>query len=262
MKFSHSSVYSALLLTLVSVTLFSCNFFKEEKKALPTTNTYTLVFMDKTQSVHVDKAFVSQKYQQVLSDLIEQNINRKGDKLEVYFIHENTSKAKALSLTCRSDMENTDAMSATDREGAQTSYDLQIERERMIFLRQATAKLAQQNIAASRRFTDIWASFSVISRAAESGYEVKVYYLSDMIESVKGNGRRDFHEAAPQSDQQAESWAKADAERMKNYSLSNTDIKMVLPFEATSSTKENNPTITLYWTKLLQELGAMSVEEI
>jgi hypothetical protein len=43
--------------------LFSC--FSEEKKAAITEGpVYTLVFMDKTQSVNVNKAFVAQKYQQ------------------------------------------------------------------------------------------------------------------------------------------------------------------------------------------------------
>jgi hypothetical protein len=251
-----------LLFTIqCSVLATSCSSEKE-KKPIVDSPIYTLIFMDKTRSVDINEAFVSQKYQQILSDLIAQNVRQKGDKVEVYFIHENTSKAKALSLTCRTETEDVSAMNATDREGSQTTFGLMLEREKMIFTRQITSKLAIQNLSASRQNTDIWGSLPVIAKAAEKGMEVKVYYLSDMIESMNGTGRRDFHHNAPSSNQEAETWAKADAKTLKNYALGAADIKIALPFEPTSSTRENNPTITVYWNILLQELGAMSVEEI
>ena len=105
-----------VLFSLLALTFTSCSFFEKEKKAIPDANVHTLVFIDKTQSVNVNRVFVNDKYKQILSDLIEQNVQRKGDKLEVYFIHENTQKARALSLTCRTEVENTETMSATDRE--------------------------------------------------------------------------------------------------------------------------------------------------
>jgi len=235
---------------------------ENEKKPVTEGPIYTLVFMDKTQSVNVNKAFVTQKYQQILTDLVEQNIHQKGDKMEVYFIHENTQKARALSLTCRTEVDDVSHMNATDREAAETTADLGIQRERMIFLKQLLAKLNVQNVGASQRQTDIWASLPVITKAAETGAEVRVYYLSDMIESMKGTNRRDFHSNPPKDNAQADEWAKADAKQMQQYALSASSIKIALPFEPTSSTKENNPTVTQYWTTLLQELGAGSVEEL
>ncbi len=253
----------AILLLVAQCLLFlvGCNSEKD-KKTTADTPTYTLIFMDKTRSVNVNEAFVAQKYQQILNDIVAQNIKQKGDKVEVYFIHENTSKAKALSLTCRTEIDDTQAMNATDREGAQTTFDLMLDRERMIFGRQITSKLAIQNLSSSRQNTDIWGSLPVIAKAAETGIEVKVYYLSDMIESMSGTGRRDFHRQAPANNQEAETWAKADAQILKNHTLGAAQINIALPFEPTTSTKENNPTITAYWNTLLQELGAMSVEEI
>jgi hypothetical protein len=251
-----------LLLTTYTLLLATSCSSEKEKKPATDSPIYTLIFMDKTRSVNVNEAFVAQKYQQILSDLVTQNVRQKGDKVEVYFIHENTSKAKALSLTCRTETEDLSAMNATDREGAQTTFDLMLDREKMIFSRQITSKLAIQNLSTSRQNTDIWGSLPVIAKAAETGMEVKVYYLSDMIESMKGADRRDFHHNAPTNNQEAQSWAKADAKTLKSYTLGAAEIKMALPFEPTSSTKENNPTITVYWNTLLQELGAMSVEEI
>jgi hypothetical protein len=259
MKLHH--LFTVLLTTHCLLLTTACSSEKEKK---PVTNSpiYTLIFMDKTRSVNVNEAFVAKKYEQILSDIVAQNIRQKGDKVEVYFIHENTSKAKALSLTCRTEIDDTQAMNATDREGAQTTFGLMLDREKMVFSRQITSKLAIQNLSASRQNTDIWGSLPVIAKAAETGMEVKVYYLSDMIESMSGAGRRDFHHNAPANNQEAQSWAKADAKILKNYTLGAAEVKMALPFEPTSSTKENNPTITVYWSTLLQELGAMSVEEI
>jgi hypothetical protein len=258
-----SPVFRASTFVFVGLTFAQCSFFENEKKQIPDAPIHTLVFMDKTQSVNVNRAFVADKYKQVLNDLVEQNVRQKGDKLEVYFIHENTQKARAMSLTCRTEVENTDNMNATDREAAQTASDMLLQRERTIFLRQAVAKLGVQNVGSSQRYTDIWASLPVVAKAAEAGAEVKVYYLSDMIESMRGTGRRDFHSNPPKDNAEAEAWAKADAKTaLKNYQLGGADVKIVLPFEPTSSTKENNPTVSAYWTALLQELGAVGVEEL
>jgi hypothetical protein len=259
---NHLFVKRSLTWVVGSVFLLSSCHLETEKKAVANAPVHTLIFIDKTQSVNVNKAFVAQKYQQILTELVEQNIRQKGDKLEVYFIHENTQKARALSLTCRTEVEDMSAMNATDREAAETTTGLTLQRERMVFLKQAMGKLAMQNTGNSQRFTDIWAALPVIAKAGETGAEVKAYFLSDMIESMRGTGRRDFHSNPPSSNNEADQWAKADAKQMQQYALNAAEIKLALPFEPTSSTKENNPTVTQYWTTLLQELGAGTVDEI
>jgi hypothetical protein len=221
---------------------------------------YTLIFIDKTASVDVSKPFIAQKYQQALTSIIEQNVNKAGDKFEIYYIHENTSKGRCLSLKCRTEMENTEGMNATDIEAAKTSYDLSIRKERDFVTKQAFARLNAQNVNASNLETNILSSIPVIAKAAETGAMVKVYYLSDMVESVK-NGR-DFQIKPPKDNTEAEEWAKIDAEKFKNHVLNSPDISMILPFDPMSSTKINNPTITFYWSKLFENLGVMTVQEL
>jgi SLT domain-containing protein len=221
---------------------------------------YTLIFIDKTASVDVEKPFVAQKYQQALTSIIEQNINKAGDKFEIYYIHENTSKGRCLSLICRTEMDNTEGMNATDIEAVKTSFDLSIRKERNFVIKQAMTRLNAQNSNASNLETNILSSIPVIAKAAATQSMVKVYYLSDMVESVK-NGR-DFQQKPPKDDSEAEAWAKTDAEKFKDYALNSPDISMILPFEPTSSIKENNPTITFYWSKLFENLGVMSVQEL
>lgn len=221
---------------------------------------YTLIFIDKTASVDVSKPFVAQKYQQALNSIIEENVRKSGDKFEIYYVHENTSKGRCLSLVCRTEMDNTEGMNATDIEAAKTSYDLSIRKERDFVTKQAINRLNAQNSGISNRETNILSSIPIIAKASETGSTVKVYYLSDMVESVK-NGR-DFQQKPPKDNAEAESWAKTDAEKYKELALNSPDISMILPFEPTSSIKENNPTITFYWSKLFENLGVMSVQEL
>ncbi|GAB2549080.1 hypothetical protein [Spirosoma aerophilum] len=241
--------------------LFSACSSSPDKPTPTDEPVYTLIFIDKTRSVNVNKAFVNQKYQQAINDIIEQNIRHKGDKLDVYFIHENTSKARAMNVTVRSEMEDVSAASQTDREAAETEFNLLLTREKAQIRQRVLQQLIAQNSSQSNQETDIWASLQVIAKANESGAVVKVYYLSDMIESVKGASRRDFQVKPPKDNAQADDWAKADAEQLKRYTIGSPDITMILPFEPNASVRENNPAVTQYWQTLFSELGAGAVEE-
>lgn len=254
--------YNPLLYVVFAAFCLSCGSEKEATTAPPDAPVYSLVFLDKTQSVHVDKNYVNDKYRQALTDIIENNMKSKGDKLEVYFIHENTSKARALSLTVRSEKDNVEGVNATDREGIETAFQLSLQKEKSIYLRQLLAKLNQQNTGSSNLSTDIWASLPVIAKAGESGSEVKVYYFSDMVESVKGADRRDFHVKPPKDDAEAEADAKTDSKKLEQYAIGSPQVTIVSPFEPTASTKENNPHVTHYWQTLFQELGGVSIEEL
>ncbi len=256
------SASSALLLPALIFFISACGSEKEATKTIADAPVYTLVFLDKTQSVNVNKQYVNEKYRQTLTDIMENNMKNKGDKLEVYFIHENTSKARALSLMIRSEKDNLEGANATDKEAIETTFQLSLQREKSIFLRQLLTKLNQQNTGASNQSTDIWASLPVIAKAGESGAEVKVYYFSDMIESVKGADRRDFHIRPPHDDAQAEEEAKADTKKLQQYAIGAPQVTIVSPFEATASSKENNPHVTHYWQTLFQELGGVTVDEL
>lgn len=250
--------YIALFLLFL---LSACSSDGDKTKARTDEPVYTLIFLDKTRSVNVNNAFVARKYQQALNEIIEHNIRRKGDKLEVYFIHENTSKARALTLTTRTEMEDVSAASATDREAAETEFDLALTREKAQIRQRVFQQLSAQNSGASNQETDIWASLPVIAKANESGATVNVYYLSDMVESVKGPTRRDFQVKPPKDNAQADEWAKADASQLKRYTIGSPTITMILPFEPNASVKQNNPAVTQYWQTLFADLGAGTVEE-
>ena len=256
----HPTFIMRILVLLAFIALVACSSDKD-KPPKADEPTYTLIFLDKTRSVNVDESFVRRKYQRALTNIIEENVRQKGDRLAVYFIHENTAKARALNLTVRTGMEDVSAASPTDREAAETEFSLALNREKTTIRQRVLQQLVAQNMGSSNQQTDIWASLPVIERANETGAMVKVYYLSDMVESVKGSDRRDFHVRPPKSTSQADEWAKADAEQLKRYTLGSPDITLILPFEPNASVRQNNPAVTQYWQTLFAELGVGTVEE-
>lgn len=251
---------SGILLFLALIALVACSSDKDKPQKVDEP-IYTLIFLDKTRSVNVDASFVRQKYQRALTSIIEENIRQKGDKLAVYFIHENTAKARALNLTARTEMEDVSAASPTDREAAETEFGLALNREKATIRQRVLQQLVAQNTGASNQQTDIWASLPVIEQANETGATVKVYYLSDMVESVKGLDRRDFHVRPPTGNAQADEWAKTDAKQLKRYTLGSPNITLILPFKPDASVRENNPAVTQYWQTLFTELGVGIVNE-
>lgn len=243
-------------LLLIFTAFLSCS----EKKEVVTDagpNTSSLIFIDKSVSVNVNKSFVNQKYTKVINDLIEQNINKKGDKVVVYFIHENTAQAKVCELVSRSEKESEESANATDSEAIKTSFDLSLQRERNIFKKQVMNQLESQNTSASKNSTDILGSLPVINKEVAKGYVTKAYFLSDMVESMKGKNKRDFHTNPPEDDASAVGWAREDAVSLKPKlrSISSAEIFIVKPFEPTASSRLNNPAVSTYWERLFRELG-------
>lgn len=244
---------------LTAFFLAACSETKKDQAADPPANTYTLVFLDKTQSVNPNDNFVKTKYASAIKNLVDENIRTEGDVLEVYFIHENTSKARALSIRSRTTKEDTDGLSPTDLEAANNAYDLSIKKERQVIYNALMQKFMEMNTSASNSETNISAGVPVITAALEAHPEVKAWFFSDMVESMRSG--RDFHNRPPLNQEQATAWAKEDAARYAGQGLSGAEVYMILPFSPNSSSKINNPNVTGYWKTFFGELGATHVAE-
>lgn len=236
--------------------LLGCDDSKEETSA-PVVNTYSLVFIDKTQSVNPNDPFVKAKYSAALQMLVEDNIKNAGDQIDLYYIHENTSKAKVLSIISRTEKEDQTKMSPTDKEASDNAYHLSIKKERQIITQALMQKFLETNTSSSNAETHVTGSVPVISEALKSKPSVQVYYFSDMVESKKGG--RDFHIKPPASADEAVVWARED---MGDYEpIGGAKIHIILPFSPNSSSKINNPNVSAYWKRFFDELGANPIKE-
>ena len=263
------------LYALLLVALQACHFSTSPsdnqavaKKSLPV---FTVIFIDKSVSVNPNQAFVSKKYTSLFKEIIQQNIHGKGDRLAVYYIHENTAKARVYSLTSKATIAPEDTLnaSATDVEMVKNRFDLTLRKEKTTFLKKCNEALAFLNDSGSNQHTDIWASLDVLNKLIQPGEKqvVKVFYLSDMIESMDGAGRRDFHKTPPRNRQQADAWAKEDATQLQQHlepeRLAHLEIKIALPFPPGSTVAQNNPSVTRYWETLFSLLGVEeAIQEI
>jgi hypothetical protein len=241
--------YSFLFFVLF---LSACS--QNETKETPPKTTAILFFVDKTASVDFENEYVAKKYQTALQQVIQDNIQHTGDQIEMYYVHENTSKSRCLKLQVRASKDETEGMNATDLEAAQSMFDLQLKKEKQIFANRAMSKMMQTNNNASNKETDLLSSIGIINQKCLEVDQVKVFYFSDMVESQ--NNGIDFHKNSPKSSQEALEIAQKSLASFGDALLSNAEINVLLPFEATSSSSENNPNIGVYWQTIFEELGA------
>jgi hypothetical protein len=245
------------LFLIPSVFILSCSNSGDKYQEVEEPKTCSMIFIDKSVSVNVNKKFVNEKYTKIINQLIDENVKQKGDKIEVYFIHENTAKGKATDLTSRTEKGDTQGASSTDSEAIATEYNMSMEKERSVFKKIVFSQLAAQNTSTSKNNTDILAALPLIDKAAAKGFTVKVYFLSDMVESMKAPNRRDFHVNPPVDDAAAVGWAREDAANLKANlpNITMSQIFIAKPFEPTASRKKNNPAVSAYWQRLFLELG-------
>lgn len=244
-------------LLLIVIGFLSCSSKDKYENSKVEPNTCSMIFIDKSVSVNVNKAFVNEKYTKVINQLIDDNVKAKGDKIEVYFVHENTAKGKATEMVCRSEMEQIEGASTTDSEAIATEFNRSLQRERSIYKKMVLTQLSTQNTSSSKNSTDITAALPLIDQQIAKGYNVKAYFLSDMVESMQKPNRRDFHRNPPTDDAAAVGWAREDVVALKPLlpNITTATIFIAKPFEPTASSRKNNPAVSSYWQRLFMELG-------
>jgi hypothetical protein len=253
---------------LCSVFLSSCGGNHQPLQQLsppkPSPNIYSLIFIDKTVSVSLKENFTREKYEKALQTIVQQNIRQKGDKIEVYFLHENTSQARVFAMQCKAEMKDTTGLNPTDIKSIKNAYQVSLKKEKNKMQQRCIEALLDDNITETKQYTDIWAILTIIDKKNAKKPEnslLKVFILSDMVESMPGLERRDFYKRPPFSRQEAEQWAEKDVKRFTDIDLSDVEIFYVLPHSPLSTTNQNNPNVLYYWEKMLAKLGLEELKE-
>lgn len=233
---------------------------KPSSTAVAPSPVVSVVFLDKSGSMALP-AEGRQKYEAALKTLVRENLQRTGDRLELYYLHENPAGGRVGTYRITAQLTAADTLngSPTDAEAARNTYALAVQQEQQRCLRECVAHLSQTNSGESRKGTAVLASVSVLlelAAKAPSPSRVRACYLSDMIESGTG---RDFHRQPPPDAPTAISWAKADAATLAKPATPLERVQLVLPFSPTASSRENNPQVRQYWQTLFNELGVGEV---
>lgn len=264
---AETPVFIVHCLLISAMLFFSCSKQEQEKPLQivnKANNIHSLVFIDKTVSVSLSDTFTRIKYEKALQDIVNQNIRQKDDKIEVFFIHENTSQAKVFTQTAKAEMKDTAGLNPTDIQAAKNNYQVALKRERNKMINRCKDALLDPNTTFTKQYTDIWAVLPIIDKRNAKKKEntnLKVYLLSDMVESMPGLERRDFYKRPPFSKQEAQAWAEKDAKKFADIELEDIEIFYLLPFSPMSATNQNNPNVLTYWEILLGKLGLEELKE-
>lgn len=249
------------------IALWACTSQEPQKittESKAPNNIYSLIFIDKTVSVSLQDTFTRAKYEKALQDIINQNIRQKDDKIEVFFIHENTSQAKVFVQTAKTQMKDTTNLSPTDIRVIKNNYQVALKKERSRMLHKCKDALLNPNTTFTKQYTDIWAVLPIIDKRnakKKENTQIKVYLLSDMVESMPGLERRDFYKRPPFSKQEAQLWAEKDAQKFADIELDEVEMYYLLPFSPLSATSQNNPNVLSYWEALFSKLGLEEFKE-
>lgn len=224
-------------------------------------NRHILVFIDKTLSNTDEKAF--QTHREQLRKWLADSLQNNGDALAAWPINANTGgDAPFVNDKLNVPLPNNEGVGRQTAEDNQAEYASDLRKQKANFLDKIDAAFAQHNTEQTNLQTDLWRSLEAASRylgsapATDGRY---VIWVSDMIESMKGTQRRDFHVNKITDRQQAEELAAADVPyieqtfKVDKKVLANTQFIILFPAQPNQQTQNN--VMRYYWEKILTSLG-------
>lgn len=261
------------LLFATFLLLFSCNGNEEETGSSETVdinsaNRHIIIFSDKSLSLYSDSASLS-VYKESLKNLLYDNYDQNGDRVRGYYVHANTLGATPfLEATFSVPEPDFDKGGYQDQQNVQMEYEMARSDAKGRCLQPLIESFQLSNESSTNRETDIWASFELMTRFfsdAAPQDTCYAFFISDMVESVKGEGRRDFHHNSIKDKQEAESMAVEDARWIRENSevdaqvLSRVKAWIWIPPGPTADNDFAN--LRYYWRKLFAELGVREMRE-
>lgn len=260
------TLLTTLLLSMV-VSLTNCGNSSESATEQPQAKIssipaqYTMVLLDKTLSLDNTQLMNAQ-----LDPLLKQvqiYLHRPGDHLRVAFIHANTLGVN-FPVNTKLDWkvytnEELNKMGGRDQDRAKSEEeDNRLQQQTKVFddLRNA---FNAPNPEPTNKQTDIWATFEHISTffaEAPKGATKRVIFVSDMIEDVNGDQRRNFTQSPPKNKAEAEAWADADRQWMESQlkistaALAGSEIFIYRPQDGMGDNDFQQ--IRYYWDHLLK----------
>ena len=222
---------------------------------------YTMILLDKTLSLS-DTNLMSVQLEPLLGQ-VQSYLQRPGDRLRVAFIHGNTLGVNYPVNTELSWKEYTseelDKMGGRDQDKAKSEEeDARLQQQTQAFEQLRTAFKAP-NPEPTNKQTDIWAAFELISvffAEAPKDAARRVIFVSDMIEDVDADQRRNFASQPPKDKAEAEAWAEADRQWIKKQlkvslaALTDSEVFLYRPQDGMAD--NNFQQIRYYWDHLLK----------
>lgn len=242
-------------LCILALLLFSCSFTSAQEKA-----SYTLIFIDKSSS-SVNSPETVTAFKSRIKSVISSRYRVPNSIIKGYTIHGGTQ-----STTTFIDSTFTFMAHNCNECGIMKQKVIAQKNQQTILAIQNRAlkivlnQFSKTNLNSSKLHTDIWGSLELISRSfnTKTGNRL-VIYSSDMVESMNGKGRRDFHKKPLTSKNEAEKLAQEDLVWIKNNLKVNFNVFKGLKIEIWPPQHPNqgsqHPYTIYYWEYLFGLLG-------
>lgn len=243
---------------------------KEENTSASSTtgNRHIMIFSDKTLSLKGDNESLS-VYRKSLTEFVINRYHQNGDRVRGHFIHENTLGAtpfvQAEFQVQKPDLEGKGGAS---KSRAELDFKMEMNKVKKQCIQPILESFELVNKSSTNQETDIWATFELMTRFfAEAGPQDTCYafFISDMVQSVKGEGQHDFHRYQIKTKEEAETlameavkWIRENRE-VDPQVLSRVQVRMWIPPNPTG--KNDFGMLRYYWNKLFAELGVREVRE-
>lgn len=220
-----------------------------------------LLLIDKTLSNSDTLAL--QAHQSRIRTWLADSLGNNGDRIAAWPINSNTGgDAPFFDEKINVKLPEKDGVGAQTAEDNDAQYRAELKQVQNECLDKIDVAFSAKNLETTNLQTDLWRSLEAASRYfsnCNAGDGQYVLLVSDMVESMKGAGRRDFHLQPIASRQEAETFAQADAAYIRENFKINTKIlavtqfKILFPVQPNSQTQNNM--LRYYWEKLFAELG-------
>lgn len=228
---------------------------------------HTLIFFDNTLSSAIPTK-LQQEYTDTLRDIIHERYQSNTATLYGYYIHERTLDARPFQQD-RFKLEEPDRTNLPPLKCrlAKQSY----EKDKTNLQNQSAEKLIEAfnaiNTSSTAQWTDIWATLEIINRhfsALDKESPRQIIFLSDMVESMRGDSRKDYHRKPLADKAAAEAAAKEDLAwirenlRVGPDCMKGIQVKILPPAPSIEGQK-NLRNIRYYWEALFKELGCTEI---
>jgi hypothetical protein len=258
----------SLLISLLSLIIlgFSCET-KEDTNERNRTLNKSLIIIDKTLSADIDKEMMNSFNTECNQQIAMERLIGFGDQVKGYLIHSNTlSNSPFTNVFINIKEPDVSDLGGISQRDVLGKYKNDVQKIQAQTVKAFNKYFPLDNEDPTNRQTDLWAIFELMSDYfGQSSPEDDrlVIIVSDMIESMRGPGRRDFHGKPIKNKVEAEALAKEDAQWIKNNlavdtaNLQNVKIRVWPPI--TSTEKSNFQNVRYYWDALFAEFGLMEV---
>lgn len=177
-----------------------------------------MVFFDRSSSAQQDSV-AEVAFREAVTELAEDALQCEGDRLDGYVLFSNTGTAYHERFEVITPPLELKDVAELDRPREELQWEEEMAQERLDAVDLLQMRLVQLEGIPREALqeTDILGSLRVIAErfeeAPDSAYQ-RVLYLSDMHESKRGAGRRDFDVRPPADLAEARVWAEADVARL------------------------------------------------